>query len=150
MAKTELQLLKEKTAEIQKAYDAVVKTNEAQKVELGNAKNEVISLKEQLKTAKADLKTAQESDSSAELEALKAKNAELEALKEKNPAAKLVTEGTFKIPSGKNKGTYRFKDGFVKTRTKNGDLISSADALEDKELMIHLISIGYAGLELVK
>jgi chromosome segregation ATPase len=70
---------------------------------------------------------------------------DLEARLDKRPKNLKLVEGTAKV-GGK---TFRFKEGFVKTRYK-GQVVASADLLEDKEAMEYLVKIGYGGLEEVK
>lgn len=86
----------------------------------------------------------------AELEAeLVSKNELIESLKEtvasfeQSGAKNRTVKGTITI----DKVKYGFVDGYVKTRLANGELISSEEALKDKELMAHLVKIGYAGVE---
>ena len=132
------------------AYNNALTSSDSYKVSLKQANEDKAELVKTVEAKDLEIKTLKETDNSEEFEALKVKNLELEALKEKNPASKLITEGTFVKGSGKTKKTYKFKDGFVKTRARNGEVIKSSEALKDDELMNHLIGIGYAGLELVK
>ena len=108
----------------------------------------ITELNETLKTKDSTIEELQKNSDTVNivLEGAKDKILELEALAEKNPAAKLIVNGVFKHGAKK----YTFKDGWLNTRNLNNEVVSSEEALEDKELMHHLIKIKYAGIELVK
>lgn len=87
----------------------------------------------------------------AEIEELKEAHANEIASLQKEAAKELnVVPGTFKADDGTK---YRFKKGFVKTRTQKHGIVDSSELISNadyREEMEHLIEVGYGGLEVVE
>lgn len=82
----------------------------------------------------------------AEIEELKAQHAEeLEAASGELKVLKNSVPGTCKVGSA----TYKFKDGWKKVNLGRNKIIESEKAIKDKEIMKHLVEIGFAGIEKV-
>lgn len=130
------QAIKDKLAALELSEKSVVDLTE--KLEAANklAADTQTQLDEALKAAEALEATIAEKDT------------EIAALTDqlgKRPENPRLVKGTAKV-EGK---TYKFKEGFVKTRWK-GEVVKSEDLLQDKEAMQYLVKIGYGGLEEVK
>ena len=137
----------------------------AETAKLKDSEKNLATANTALETANADLATANTALETANksLEGLPAIEKKVKSLTEDNaslketlkddPTAALVVKGSFtsskqtkeQEESGKLTRV-TFKKGYVKTRNLTGVVVKSVDALKDVDLMEHLISIKYSGL----
>lgn len=158
----------EKGKDKAEAYDEAVTKNETLTAELSQANINLNTERSRADAAEMKIEVAESTASDAvkakeeaealidstqatALEDLHKENLELKAKLNKDPNKDRYVDGKFKSTAKKTKGkVYTFKDGWVKTRLKNGSILASVDCLKDAEVMEWLIEIGYNGLEIVE
>jgi chromosome segregation ATPase len=135
-------------ATLEEAMVVIGKLNEelsASNKENSNLKTELQSANELTEKAQKELEKSINS-----VDGLKKKHTkELDAVKKGVKNITKSVDGVYK--SEKHGVTIKFKDGYVKTRTKDG-IVSSEEIIENKgdkytEFLDHLIGIGYGGIE---
>lgn len=122
--------------EFKAALAELEKTNEPLATEISN---QLAAANQAVESANAENERL-----TAELESANQAVEDLKSELDEMPESKLKVPGTVKIGGS----TYRFKDGFVKTRW-NGEVVKSEDLLKNKEAMAHLVKIAYGGIEKV-